>query len=742
MKLLRLYIKDFCCYESAYIDFTQFNSAIIIGKVENNSDFANGVGKSTIFDALVYAFFNQSEDPLEALIRDDTTLCRVVIDFLIDEKEYRLVRTRTKKGSSDLILLERNSQDGTIEEVYHTMVGEFEVPWIERKHTQRYWKDLSGSRAGDTEKDLAKLIKINHKSFLSTALFPQNDMTGLATATPEKRKTILKDALNLAVYVKLEKIAKEKLSLLTKEAERITLLTSSLGDPQKDLDIAQQQLENAQKSLEDCKKRQSELEQEIAVYDGKLQELSTQLSTMEAKFSTLVEQEKALQSEKKSIEISLQEYRGKKSEVSQKAKTLIDNVSACKEQQSALVKLDYSQVDILLKEIGSIKEQIAAHNANIKRDLQEYEELKIPMPEGAVCRHCRQSLNEEHRQACKISDAAKMKDLQSKIQEAKKSITQLSSTLTISQQSLDHLISAKQKLEKISNEIVMIEKDISIQRDLFKDYGSLLEKFNRTLQDKEVELAKVQSELSNSSLEETKEIRQNIEHKKSSRSSLLDRLNSVKKESSYHSNAVAVIQHTIEQKSKDLASKETLQKQSQELDAKLATYPSVIQSFSSTGIPKLIIQTILDDLQIEANNLLSQLRPDLQLSFSTEKTKGDGEQADTLDIQYHVNGRKRYYKKLSGAMQLAVAFSLKLGLSFLLQKMLGINIQFLLLDEIDQSLDKARIDALVNIIKFFQKDLTILIITHNDRMNDKFSHTILVEQDIDMVSRARVVSSW
>jgi hypothetical protein len=35
-----------------------------------------------------------------------------------------------------------------------------------------------------------------------------------------------------------------------------------------------------------------------------------------------------------------------------------------------------------------------------------------------------------------------------------------------------------------------------------------------------------------------------------------------------------------------------------------------------------------------------------------------------------------------------------------------------------------------------------LVITHNDRLKDKFSHAILVEQDINMVSKASVVSAW
>jgi DNA repair exonuclease SbcCD ATPase subunit len=210
-----------------------------------------------------------------------------------------------------------------------------------------------------------------------------------------------------------------------------------------------------------------------------------------------------------------------------------------------------------------------------------------------------------------------------------------------------------------------------------------------------------------------------------------------------HFNAAkAIIKHNIDQKNKDNIKLSELYKAVDKLQESFVVYPSVLQAFSSTGIPNLIIQNVLDDLQIEANTLLSQLRPGLQLSFIVEKIKNDGGEADTLDIKYFVGGRERYYEQLSGAMKLAVTFSLKLGLSFLLQKMIGTNIRFLLLDEIDQSLDKASVDAFADIVKFFQKDFIILIITHNDRLKDKFSHAILVEQDSNMISRAKVVNSW
>ena len=63
----------------------------------------------------------------------------------------------------------------------------------------------------------------------------QNDFSGLPTATPEKRKALLKEVLNLVVYSKLEKIAKDKSNSLLKEIDKLKILIDNLGDPESDI---------------------------------------------------------------------------------------------------------------------------------------------------------------------------------------------------------------------------------------------------------------------------------------------------------------------------------------------------------------------------------------------------------------------------------------------------------------------------------------------------------------------------
>ncbi len=735
MKAARLYIENFMCHEKSYIDFSQFSSALIMGRKENNDMYSNGVGKSTIFSAIEYVLFNQADVNLEKIIRDDTNSCSVVFDFSVGQQEYRVTRTRTKKGSTDLSLLERTGQPSSGLDAYHD--SDY-TPTTDEK----YWKDISGRRSADTEKDLAKLIKVNFKSFRIFVHFMQNDFTGLTTSTPEKRKGILKDALNLVMYSKMEKLAKDKYNLMLKDVDHQRTLLEAIGEPDRDLLDLAKKLSLVEMELSARNDAMIGINAALVKGNQKINDLTAANLTLESKFSTLVQHERTLVADKTKVETSIKEYQSKKANTVKLAKELIGELSELQNSQIKLAQLDYSQIDILTADINSKKDQIAQLSNRLQDNLIKRDELKIPMPDDGVCKHCRQALTAEHKKICQQQIDQELIDCQNNILDSKKVSAKLSEEVSTATQVVNSLNLSKQQLEGINTKIVAKNKEIADRRMFHDEYAALLTKFMNELVEKNEELDRAREALKSSSTDESKALQKQITIEKENVSSLTSQAIVVQKEITHHSSNKAVLHHSIDQRMKDKLKREELRKSIIEVESKLEMYPTVIQAFSSTGIPNLIIQNVLDDLQVEANNLLAQLKPGLQLSFFIEKTKGDGTEADTLDINYQVNGRDRYYKQLSGAQQLAVTFSLKLGLSFLLQKMMGINVEFLLLDELDQSLDKASVDAFADIIKFFQKDFTILVITHNDRLKDKFSHAILVEQDINMVSRAQVVSSW
>lgn len=741
MNLLRLYIENFMCHEYSYIDFSQFSSALILGKVENNDLYSNGVGKTTIFKAIEYVLFNQADVNLEKIIRDDAPNCKITLDFTNEDKEYRVVRTRTRKGATDISLYERNAVAADILESHHVL-NDKKYPNIYCAIvSDKYWKDISGRRAADTEKDLNKLLKINFKSFRSTVHFLQNDFSGLTTATPEKRKGILKEALNLAIYSKMEKLAKDKANGISKDIDKHKTIIETLGDPDQELTLLNEQLTNTDNALDLKNIELTAVSEQISNQTLKINNLNTQHASLESKFIELVNKEKALVLEKNKLEISVKEYTTKKSNIIKSANELVSELKILKEEQLKLTSLDYSQIDVWESEINIKKEEQAIQNGTIQSLLLKIEELKVPFPDDAKCRHCRQTLSAQHKSNCLDQINKELKENQDAVLKHKKIVSDLNAQVANIQQSIIKLNLSKQQLEGINSKISVKNKEITDKKSLHAEYVDLLGKFQLELKEKMSELESVQEELKNSSKEEADNLKSLIKEEGEKLLLLNNNMAILNKEITNIANTKAIITHNIGQKNKDKNNKVLLEKSLQDLNTKYGMYPSVLQAFSSVGIPNLIIQNVLDDLQVEANNLLNQLKPSLQLSFFVEKTKADGTESDTLDINYFLNGKERQYEQLSGAQKLAVTFSLKLGLSFLLQKMIGTDIKFLLLDEIDQSLDKASVDAFADIVKFFQKDFTILIITHNDRLKDKFKHIILVEQDTNMVSRAQVFNN-
>lgn len=743
MKPIRLYIENFMCYSYGFIDFTQFNSALIIGKIENNDLYSNGVGKTTIFKAIEYVLFNQADVNLEKIIRDDMPLCKVVLDFIIDDQEYRLSRSRTKKGSTDISLLQRNSVDGPDDQVYHTLKTQDIYQAISDDNlVKKYWKDIGGRRSADTEKEVGKLVKTNFSAFRSTLHFLQNDFTGLSTVTPNKRKGILKEALALGVYTKLEKIAKEKAASISKDIDKHKTLIDNIGSPDLKIQPLKDQLVPIDSKINSKQDLLLIATKDQVKQSSKVNALINAHSLLESKLASLRSKEKSLSHEKSKIETSIKEYQTKKSNIIKIAKALSEDINNLKTAQAKLIEIDYSQISILTDKIAVIRDEISKHKASMQSNVLRYEELMIPVPDDSVCKHCRQQLTEEHKLVCKTQLTNEIKLCNANIESAKNMISSLTASIQRYQQEINSLNLSKQKLENINTEIAIKSKEIQDKKSIHEEYKQLLDKFTLDLESKISEIDLIKTELKNSSLEEANNIQQQIDQENLILADISAKILQLNKDITHLNATKAVIQHDITQADKDIVKKTDLTNNLVKLEDKFAMYPNVIQAFSSIGIPNLIIQNVLDDLQIEANNLLAQLKPGLQLSFVIEKTKGDGTQDDTLEINYIINGKSRDYDQLSGAMKLSVIFSLKLGLSFLLQKMIGTDIRFLLLDEIDQSLDKAGVDAFADIVKFFQKDFTILIITHNDRLKDKFSHAILVDQDINMISKAQVVSSW
>lgn len=723
MNPIFLYINNFHCHTKSLIDFNLFNSAVITGKYADSDMYSNGVGKSTIFKALEYVLFGQSDCNLEKIIRDGENSAAVIFDFSVEDKIYRITRIKTKKSSDVNLYLATTKSE------------KFNADCLEKD-----WKNISGRRSSDTEQEIAKLLKINYAIFRATVHFAQLDMSGLPTATPSKRKAILRDIFQLVFYSKLEKIAKDNFAIISKEITDANIILNHIKDPQQDITDLTEQLTKLNKELNITSEELFSAEKLEKSFSEKLKTKQILLAEQKKDFDSLIAQIAKDKNIAKNLQNVLDTNNSKKSNIIAEAKNITLKIDNNKKELEFILgeikDLDAEKIKNNLEKDNKLLNETKAKLLSLNKEL---EKLNNPMPLELKCPQCRSILTEDHRDSCSKEIATEKTRIIEEQEKIKKIIEQLTGSIKSLSKEMDNLSLKNKKIDNINNAINYDSKEILSKKSLHKEYTSIISNAKNDLNLLLQEISAKESNLEKIDKSSFDEINKEIELITLELTRTSQKLNDCRVIFNQISQNIAVITNNINQKEKDLLIKNEKEKIIEKNKELSKTYPLLIEAFSSSGIPNLMIQNILNDLQLEANSIIPNFHAGLQLEFSIEKTRSDGAQDDTLDINYYLHNKPRDFEQLSGAQKLAAIFGLKLGLLMLLKKMFDIDFNLLLLDEVDQALDKASVDAFASNIKSLDQQFKILIITHNDRLKEKFSNVIEVKQDMEKNSYAEVL---
>jgi DNA repair exonuclease SbcCD ATPase subunit len=715
MKPLRIYLKNFMNHRLSEIDCTQFQSVLIVGKTKANDRVSNGVGKTTIFRAMEYALFNKSHATnLDKIVRDGKKKAVVEFDFELNGSKYRIYRHRTSTGTADVKL-------------YSWENGE--------------WRSQCARTPSATDEKIAEIIKISHKAFTYSVLFRQADLTGITVVDdPKKRKEILKEPLNLLQYTKLEEMAKEKARPIKKDFEKCENSISMLGNP--DIDIF-----NTEKELQNC---QVEIATNIAS-KAKSEKL------VEDKKHTIEELKKTLASEDVTIHSKLAEYEKNINELNITIKNLCDknsnfNTSLTKVKtdlkssedlkvthESDLIKANETfsslrKEDIVSKELDKVSKDELKGTELIATVKAEIKLINKSIPDGDTCPACHQSITNEYKEQIRsqvqeqlkeknddlkfyeealTKCKAKKKQLeteQANIKKIEQSIKDLESKI-LSDNNIIHL--KKDNINTLSTEIDEVEKSIASNREKLKSSMSQFEALKEAASKSNV------SDINNkifSLVEEIKIYKASIDSYNSMLSSLIGK--------------EGALNERIKTRKADKDKIDVLKKQLVSFQQELKLHQLASFAFSQSGIPTFIIQTILDDLQFEANAALKELRPELSVQIDAD-----------LNMEFRRNGIIRDYSEFSHGQHVYIALAFKRAMARVIQKRLGIDIRIMALDEVDAPLDESGVNAFADAIMRWQKEFTIFVITHNKDLKDKFSSAILVEEDDDGAI-ANLVNTW
>ncbi len=160
-------------------------------------------------------------------------------------------------------------------------------------------------------------------------------------------------------------------------------------------------------------------------------------------------------------------------------------------------------------------------------------------------------------------------------------------------------------------------------------------------------------------------------------------------------------------------------------------YDELRKAFGKNGVPAMIIEAAIPELEESANLLLSRMTDGrMNLHFSTQREKINTEGViETLDIEIADELGTRSYEMYSGGEAFRIDFAIRVALSQMLARRAGAHLRTLFIDEGFGTQDEDGRNKLVEAIIAIQDEFDlILVITHIDDLRDSFPVHILVEK--------------
>jgi len=163
-------------------------------------------------------------------------------------------------------------------------------------------------------------------------------------------------------------------------------------------------------------------------------------------------------------------------------------------------------------------------------------------------------------------------------------------------------------------------------------------------------------------------------------------------------------------------------KRRDELAAEQSIYEELRTAFGVRGVPAMIIEAAVPEIEAEANQLLARMTGGrMHVRFDTQRETLAGEVRETLEIKIADELGTRGYSLYSGGEAFRVNFAVRIALSKLLARRAGVRLQTLVIDEGFGTQDARGRERLVEAINAIQDDFArVLVITHIDELKDAF----------------------
>lgn len=705
-------IKNFFSYgpQETVIDLSGNGTTSISG--------CNGVGKSTIIEAMLFALYGKTrqEKVADVVNRSVGKDCKVSVEFVGDDDEvYKVLRYRAHTTHKDKVYLFKGD------------------------------KDISSKNTSDTNEQIIDYFGMPYVAFVNSTVFSTEFYSNFFAANNTDRLNIFENILSLKeisyFYEEVKKIIKEIEESEIESKMKYTESNTKVEAAQENLDTYNKQAkekllqlksekENAQRAIEEAKVALKEL----GAIDVVAEKAKLSNTTLNEEYEKQINEKKKLHDELNAFntfpegesELLVKYGDFDFEDNKKKEEKYKSDLETIRTRESGIDKAKL-QLDSSMDKVRTLKSQKESSEKDLEKQKKDLEKVK-----DAICPYCGNKMDAEETAKKREIIDKKIKELESDIEDFEKQLKEEKVNLTEFKDTYDTLLAdvnlIRENLDKnfVANSDLVKEKYLNAlkhktefdktyeenckkQKELLIEIDELKEKKSK------LEISKYTESYLNSIEEEIKKQEDII----AKNNTTIASVNAAVK-STYDKDYVEKIKSDIESlKEKAVFAKEQLE--IIEDDKKHYEYLKECCSNKSNGFKKFFIGEMIPVFNEKINQYLPFFFNNKKIEVSFDKDLVETIKCDGKEITYASLscGQKT-------RMEITAAFAL-FGLS---RVFFSNQSGLLIVDELlDRGLDEFGIKASLSILEGFAQDSKVYVISHNKTVTENITDVIEVKAD-------------
>lgn len=744
MKINRIELEGFQSWRDRQeIDLTHTDLVGIVGPVR--------AGKTSIINAIEFAIWGNSRgEVVTDVINDDSSAARVMVEFEAGGQHYRVTRTRPRRGTQEVLFT------------------------IADPSAPSGWKDITPVKSGAADPEIIATIGMGESLSSLTWLVRQNDYAAFCKKTGPERRNILAEAFGLNQFTVLAKQFEEARK---EQAEKVTRTT---WDRDRSITLAREAMVelNSYSTVDEAQwadevnqwaggdtdglamtQAISEIAREVTSLEGDLDDIAEQIASNGNRTEALA-QAQALRNEHAT---ALAHWRRIRSDLDQRLETTQTDLAAAR-QRKKKVDEAVASLDALAGELAAVKDrrhsmvaaveakrtQIAAHTSRMNSINDEEsllseqiedltERIEALDDSSGQCVVCESDLSAEQVASLRERTSDQIENLEERVtnlheeysensgaaialqREIPKIEKEMESVKAAEEKSMSKLAAARflaDSGDEAAARLTQLEAQVETLTSQIADHGD----------EPQLDVERIESLEKESSSARLTALEARRDELKAALTQRREDLSTAKR-------AAKVIEKTV-------AEIESIDTRLAAESQRLADITLIRDGFRPAGAPSMILAGVVDELNAEANIVMSETGDDgLTVQVSTKKVTAKGEATERVTV-YAVTaaGKLRSFTALSGSEQFRVSLAIRLGLAKCIARRTGTPVQMIVLDEGWGNLDEpSRRDVAAVLKRIAASGFRVITISHVEDVKDSFTHVVQVSSATG-TSTAQVVS--